>query len=168
MMEFDICVLYKKYYKDIYKYIYVMTLNSYDTEDILQNVFLKAMKGIKTFRGDSTVKTWIFTIARNECLNYIAKNKREIQLDAVEIPIITDDIEEKMLQKESVDLVLQYIQSREEPIKSLLILRLIEEKSFTQIGKIINKSDVWCRVNFFRTKKELIDLLEDDLKMEDE
>ena len=167
-MEFDICVLYKRYYKDLYKYIYVMTLNSYDTEDILQNVFLKAMKGLKTFRGDSTIKTWFFTIARNEYLNYIAKNKREICLDTVEIPIITDDIEQKMLQKESVDLVLQYIQSKEEPIKSLLVLRLIEEKSFTQISKIINKSDVWCRVNFFRTKKELIDLLEDNYNMEDE
>lgn len=166
-MDIDICVLYKNYYKDLYKYIYVMTLNSYDTEDILQNVYLKAMKGLKTFRGDSTVKTWMFTIARNECLNYIAKNKREIYLDTIEIPITMNDIEQTMLQKESVDLVLQYIQSREEPIKSLLLLRLIEEKSFIQIGKIINKSDVWCRVNFFRTKKELVDLLEDNLKMED-
>ena len=167
-MENDIYVLYKRYYKDLYKYIYVMTLNSYDTEDILQNAFLKAMKGIETFRGDSTVKTWLFTIARNECLNYIAKNKREIHLDAIEMLITTDDIDKKLLQKEFVNQVLQYIQSMEEPIKSLLILRLIEERSFIQIGKIINKSDVWCRVNFFRTKKKLVDLIEDNLKMEED
>lgn len=50
-MENDISVLYKEYHKDLYGYIYMITLNSFDTEDILHNVFLKAMKGLETFRG---------------------------------------------------------------------------------------------------------------------
>ena len=50
-----------------------MTLNKYDTEDILHNTFIKVMKGIKSFKGQSTIKTWLFSIAHNECINYFSQ-----------------------------------------------------------------------------------------------
>ena len=161
-MENDISVLYKEYYKDLYGYIYMITLNTFDTEDILHNVFLKAMKGLGTFRGDCSLKTWLFIIARNECLNYMEKNKREVQMEDINISIGVGDFEDKLVQRESVHRILQYIRSREEPVRSLLILRLIEERSFVEIGRILDKTDVWCRITFFRTKKILIELLENN------
>ena len=159
-MERDIGIWYERYYKDLYQYIYVMTLSSFDTEDILHNVFVKAMKGIRFFRGDSTAKTWLFTIARNECINYIKKNRKEVCVEDVAIKIKTMGTDDKVLQKEAVDRILEYIQSKEEPVKSLLILRLLEERSFVEIGTIIHKTDVWCRTNFFRNKKKIAELLE--------
>jgi RNA polymerase sigma factor (sigma-70 family) len=165
-MENDISILYKEYYKDLYGYIYMITLDSFDTEDVLHNVFLKAMKGLETFRGDSSLKTWLFTIARNECLNYMEKNKREVQTEDIDISIGVGNFEDKLVQRESVHRILQYIRSKEEPIRSLLILRLIEERSFVEIGRILGKTDVWCRINFFRTKKILIDLLENNEEAE--
>ena len=160
-MEIDISILYKEYYKALYRYIYMMTLNSFDTEDILQNVFIKAMKGLRGFRGDSSIKTWLFTIARNECLDHLSKNRKEIQTDHIDILASSNYLEEKAVMKEAVLNIIMYIKSREEPVKSLLFLRLVEEKSFVEIGKIIGKSDVWCRINFFRAKKVLVELLED-------
>lgn len=74
--------------------------------------------------------------------------------------------DEKVLQQEAVEQVLKYIQSKEEPVKSLLILRLLEERSFVEIGTIIHKTDVWCRINFFRHKKKIAELLE-EFEMED-
>ncbi|GFH93348.1 RNA polymerase sigma factor YlaC [Lachnospiraceae bacterium] len=56
----DIEDLYSEYYQELYKYIYLMTLNKYDTEDILHNTFIKVMKGIKSFKNQSTIKTWLF------------------------------------------------------------------------------------------------------------
>ncbi len=167
-MENDISVLYKEYYKDLYGYIYMITLNTFDTEDILHNVFLKVMKGLGTFRGDCSLKTWLFTIARNECLNYMEKNKREVQMEDINISIGVGDFEDKLVQRESVHRILQYIRSREEPVRSLLILRLIEERSFVEIGRILDKTDVWCRITFFRTKKILIELLENNDEAEGE
>lgn len=167
MLEDDVGSLYECYYSDLYRYVYIMTLNSYDTEDILQNVFLKVIKGRKSFRGESSVKTWLFAIARNECLNYLAKDKKTILVENTDDIIITlgYGADEILLQKETVKILLNFIQVQEEPIKSLLILRLIEEKSFVEIGGILNKPDVWCRVNFFRMKKKMIDLLDNKKDM---
>ena len=63
-----------------------------------------------------------------------------------------------MLKKE-VEIILRFIQAQKEPIRSLLILRLIDEEPFGTIANILNKTDVWCRVTFYRMKRKIIDLL---------
>lgn len=65
-----------------------------------------------------------------------------------------NSVEEKVLNQQAIEQVMRFIHSNKEPVRSLLILRLIEEKSFVEIGNIINKSDTWCRVTFFRAKKK--------------
>lgn len=65
--------LYVQYYDEIYRYIYLFTLNRYDTEDILHNTFVKVMQGINSFKGKSDVKTWLLAIAHNECVNHFKK-----------------------------------------------------------------------------------------------
>ena len=59
--------------------------------------------------------------------------------------------------------ILTYIHTLEEPKKSLMILRLLEELSFVEISHIIEKSDTWCRVTFMRIKSSMLKELEDVL-----
>jgi len=62
----------------LYWHIRKIVLDHYDTDDILQNVFLKAWNGIDSFRGDSSVFTWLYRIATNESLTFLAqKNKKK-------------------------------------------------------------------------------------------
>lgn len=164
-MSRDIGDLYVQYYDEIYRYIYLFTLNRYDAEDILHNTFVKVMQGINSFKSKSNVKTWLFAIAHNECVNYFKKNNIEkINIENLDNVVLTidDDIGRRLLYKEEVKKIIYYIQAQKEPIKSLIILRLMDERSFEEIGKILNKSDVWCRVTFFRNKKKIIDILEID------
>lgn len=128
-----------------------MTLNNHDTEDVLHNVFSKVMKSKGRYRGDSRVKTWLFSIAHNECINYLNKSRRLVPSESFAISIVCESsmVEKNMLQKEEIGQVMHFIQTCREPVRSLLILRLIEEKSFAEIGGIIGKSDTWCRVTFF-------------------
>ncbi|MFT4106193.1 MAG: sigma-70 family RNA polymerase sigma factor [Lacrimispora sp.] len=164
-MSKDIGDLYVQYYDEIYRYIYLFTLNRYDTEDILHNTFVKVMQGINSFKGKCDVKTWLLAIAHNECVNYFKKHKMEkVNIDNLEDVVLTidDDIGKRLLYKEEVKKIINYIQIQKEPIKSLIILRLMDERPFEEIGKILNKSDVWCRVTFFRNKKKIMDILETD------
>ena len=158
----DIEDLYSEYYQELYKYIYLMTLNKYDTEDILHNTFIKVMKGIKSFKNQSTIKTWLFSIAHNECINYFSQNKRN-KAESADYACITivvqDSMDKTMLKKEEVEIILRFIRAQKEPIRSLLILRLIDEEPFGTIANILNKTDVWCRVTFYRMKRKIIDLL---------
>ncbi|WP_313129651.1 RNA polymerase sigma factor [Anaerocolumna sp.] len=121
MLEQDVGSLYECYYNDLYRYVYIMCLNSFDTEDILQNVFLKVIKGRKSFRGESSIKTWLFAIAHNECLNYLEKDKRKILVENADNIIITlgYGTDEILLQKETVKIILNFIQVQEKPIRRL-------------------------------------------------
>lgn len=165
----DVGALYENYYGSLYRYIYCMTLNNHDTEDVLQNVFIKVMKSKERFRGDSQVKTWLFSIAHNECINYLNKNRKLVPSESFDISIVCESnaVERNILQKEEIEQVMRFIHNCKEPVRSLLVLRLIEERPFAEIGGIIGKSDTWCRVTFFRAKKNLINSLEHGKEVEE-
>lgn len=61
----------------LYWHIRKIVLDHYDTDDILQNVFLKAWNGIDSFRGDSSVFTWLYRIATNESLTFLSQKKKK-------------------------------------------------------------------------------------------
>lgn len=157
----DIVELYKEYYKELYNYVYAMTLNKYDTEDIVQCTFFKAMKGLIKYRGEASIKTWLFKIARNECSNYFRNHSQYIDIDSVIITTICN-LDEKLCLKEEIKKIAEFILNEKEPIRSLLILRLVDEYSFKNISDILEQSENWCRVTFYRTKKKMLDFLEQD------
>lgn len=80
---FDELVL--KYSPKLYAMIYNMTGNREDTYDVLQDVFAKAYRSIRRFRGKSTFYTWIYSIAVNMTLNFLKKRgrQRKLSLDAM-------------------------------------------------------------------------------------
>ena len=61
-----------------------MVLSHDDADDVLQNTFIKAWSAIDAFRGESRLKTWLFRIAINESLNFLAKKKQTLSLDQAE------------------------------------------------------------------------------------
>ncbi|MGB0424059.1 MAG: RNA polymerase sigma factor [Flavobacteriales bacterium] len=60
----------------VYFFIRRMVLDHEDAADVTQNVFLKAWKGIESFRGDSKISTWLFRIAHNESVTFLNKKKK--------------------------------------------------------------------------------------------
>ncbi|MFI3200550.1 MAG: RNA polymerase sigma factor [Eubacteriales bacterium] len=60
--------LYEKYKLDVYKYLYSLTRDKLLAEDLTSETFLAVLKSLHTFKGNSSVKTWIFGIARNKWL----------------------------------------------------------------------------------------------------
>lgn len=80
---FDELVL--KYSPKLYAMIYNMTGNREDTHDVLQDVFAKAYRSIKRFRGKSTFYTWIYSISVNMTLNFLKKRGRHRKLSLDEM-----------------------------------------------------------------------------------
>ena len=84
--------LVMKYSKKLYGLVYNMTSNKEDTHDLLQDVFAKAYRSLRHFRGKSTFYTWIYSIAVNMSLNFLKKRKRRsgMSLDDVDTGIQND------------------------------------------------------------------------------
>ncbi len=68
--------LVKLYQKRLYWHIRKMVLNHDDADDILQNVFIKAWNNLDSFRGESSLFTWLFRIATNESITFLNRQKR--------------------------------------------------------------------------------------------
>lgn len=71
-----------EYKETLYWQIRRMVTSHDDTDDILQNTFIKAWNGLSSFRGDSKLSTWLFRIATNETLNFLERQKHNsVSLD---------------------------------------------------------------------------------------
>ncbi len=70
--------LVKEFQEQLYWQIRRMVLDHDDTDDILQNVFLKAWQGLDHFRGDARLSTWLYRIANNETINFLQRQRQNI------------------------------------------------------------------------------------------
>jgi RNA polymerase sigma-70 factor (ECF subfamily) len=84
--------LVRRYSPRVYGLVYNMTSNHEETNDLLQDVFLKAFRSIKGFRQESSFYTWIHTIAMNMTINFLKKRnrRRALSLDDVDAHIEND------------------------------------------------------------------------------
>jgi len=84
--------LVTKYTPRLYGLIYHMTSNHEDTNDLLQDVFAKAYRSLKRFRGHSSFYTWIYSIGTNMTLNFLKKRnrRRAMSLNDVDLAIEND------------------------------------------------------------------------------
>ena len=70
-MDFE--TIYRRYFRDVYLYIRSLTCDDALAEEIAQETFYKAFKGINRFDCSENIKAWLFTIARNTCFSFMKK-----------------------------------------------------------------------------------------------
>ena len=89
--------LYSKYHKMVYGIAFSILKNKEDAEDIMQIVFAKIQELDKTKLPDDKEMTWLYTLTKNETLNYLKKKKGELSLDTIyEIENKNNEIDEKI------------------------------------------------------------------------
>lgn len=161
MQPFDTAEIYRLYCKDLYRYLLYMGVPTADVEDVAQNSFLKAFQARSRFRGASSVKTWLFSIARNEAVDHLKKAARTATCEELEEGAEQVYVEDVVCSQETRNQIWAFISGCEEPKRSLLVLRLFDELSFPEIAALLERSEVWCRVTYMRLKNTLIGQLEE-------
>ena len=111
-------VVVRTYQERLYWHIRKMVLCHDDANDVLQNTFLKAWNGIDGFRGDAQVSTWLYRIATNETLTFLA-NKRLRNLQSI------DDVDDILLQNLQSD---NYFNGNEAQMKLQKAIITLPEK----------------------------------------
>lgn len=79
--------LFRMYHAPVHQLVSRMLRGAPETEDLVQDVFLKAFRNIGSFRGASSFKTWIHQIATNTVLNHLAKAERKYVVDSLDAPL---------------------------------------------------------------------------------
>lgn len=142
-------ILYQRYYQTIVNFLYQKIRDPEMAEELAQETFLKAYKGIDGFKGKSSFKNWLYTIARNKFVDYLRKKQRKPrpapidELSKNEIIDISDggiiSPETNFLNKEQLGVVNKLIDKLNEEEKTAISL-VSERFSYKEISKILGSS----------------------------
>src|SRR5690606_29788068 len=158
-------ILIETYQKRVYGIIRKMVVVHEDTDDIVQNTFIKAYNNINKFKGESSLFTWLYRIATNESLNFLEKKKRryfiplEDHVQTMErhidnAPYISGDEIQKKLQKAILKL----------PEKQRLVfnLKYFEDLSYQEISEVTNTSIGSLKASYHHAVKKIEHTLKAD------
>lgn len=157
--------IYEEYSKLVYNYLVSLTGNIEISQELMQETFYSAIKNIRKFKGNSSVKTWLFKIAQNKWKDYLksTKNKKELQLeDNLENMIVEQPLENNLLEKEETMYLYKSIHKLDENTKEVIYLKLKSDFTFKEIGDIFGKSEEWARITFYRGKQKLKEDIENE------
>ena len=127
--------LYKNYSKLVYGVIYSILKNTDETEDVLQNVFVKIFKLDNEKLPTKSHLSWLYSVAKNETINYIKKHSKEKNYGSL-YEITDNDTEiEKVLDKEYFNKLIENLPPKQQEILSL---KIISNLSFREIANILD------------------------------
>ncbi|MBO5303143.1 MAG: RNA polymerase sigma factor [Lachnospiraceae bacterium] len=152
----DMAHMCEEYYQTVLGYLISLTGGNYDVaEELTQETFYRAIKNAKSFRGDSKMSTWLCQIAKYTFYQYIDRKNRhkEVSMDTVTDLEAAQQIEKQYIDEEQKLEILKVIQKQQSPLKDVLMLRLLGDLSFKEIGEILGKNENWARVTFYRGKQ---------------
>jgi RNA polymerase sigma factor (sigma-70 family) len=72
-----LATLFERHHRAVYQFVLQITGHRAQSDDLVQDVFLKMLKKAKSFRGEGSFRAWMFNIARNVAFDYLRKNKRQ-------------------------------------------------------------------------------------------
>ena len=157
MILFNYYFIYNKYANSIKHYIFCITKDIGLAEDIMQETFVVAINQINKFRGDCEISVWLFSIAKKILYKKTKKNSIYNMVPIDEFELADNiSIEEDCINKDNKLKLFEALQKLDPNTREVMYLRLTGDLTFKEIGKILNRTESWAKVTFFRGKQKLI------------
>ncbi|HMP73711.1 MAG TPA: sigma-70 family RNA polymerase sigma factor [Kiritimatiellia bacterium] len=165
--------LIRRYHGKVYALVYNMTSNREDAEDLVQEIFFKAFRSLKRFKGNSSFFTWIYRISVNRTINFIKKRKKRtgISLDDVDVGIERDPAFVELSSRESPfrDCTITELQEKlnkalsrlSEKHRTVVVLHDIQGLQHDEIARVLKVSSGTVRSRLHYARRALqVDLAE--------
>ncbi len=141
--------IYENYHQDIYRFVFYMVKDKQLCDDLVQDIYIKILQSLSTFRGESSQKTWLLSIARHVVIDYFRsqRSKRNYILDffnwSEKGESIQDHLplpDEIVMKNEEISKIYHYLDKCTPDQKSVLILRFIQSLSIQETADILKFS----------------------------
>ena len=161
---FDVIVA--RHQRAVYQLCFRFVRRHEDAADLTQEVFLRAYRGLRRFRGEATLKTWLYRIGVNVCLNHVAgRQMQDTPLDeAPHLPAAGDDPAlsfEKTRESARVRAAVARLPRKQ---RATLILRVYQDLSHREIALALGTTVGAVKANFFHALGNLKKLLAEDAR----
>ena len=151
-LELDFARIVREHRGTIYTVCYMFSKDEEEIADLFQDILVNLWKGFAKFRGDSSIRTWIYRVSLNTCISAERKKKRKGDTVPLDMNInLFDDSVEDMKQIR----MLQGRISRLGPFDRAIVLLWLENLSYDEIGAIVGISAKNVSVRLFRIKEQL-------------
>lgn len=152
----DMEIVYQKYSRLVYGFLYSHTHNTEWSEEMTQETFLKASMSISRYDASCKLSVWLCQIAKHILWQELRKKNRfktvELTDDLPDVSI--SDGETFVIHQENKIELYQAIHHLSEQEREVVLYRISGELSFREIGEIVGKSENWCRTVFFAPNKK--------------
>ncbi len=153
--------IYKTYFDLVYRYALSLSQNPDLAEEITQETFFKAMRSLNAFRGESSIKSWLCSIARNLLIDQERKKKTQPIEDAQNLPDSAIGPEESIMRQDESMRIHRLLHHLEEPYREVFTLRTLGQLSFRDIGELFGKSENWACVVYHRARVKIKQKMEE-------
>jgi RNA polymerase sigma-70 factor, ECF subfamily len=156
-------LLIKHYQKPLYYHLRNILYDHEDTNDVLQNTYIKIFKNIQNFKGESKLYSWLYRIASNESFTFLEQKRKKQMLS-------NEDLQQKSIENLQTDVYFNGYEITQKlhnaiavlPQKQQMVfkLRYFEELKYEQISEILDTSIGALKANYHHAVKKIEEYLE--------
>lgn len=167
--------LLNNYRGALFNLLYKMVRNKEETEDLVQEAFMKAFKALPSFNEEYAFSTWLYKIAINNCIDHM--RKKRLKTYSINKPVQSKDGEfdrefpdtsmspdKHLLADERATLIETAIDELPENYRIAIVLRHSEEKSYEEIAQLLNIPLGTVKARIFRAREMLKKMLKNKLR----
>jgi RNA polymerase sigma-70 factor (ECF subfamily) len=157
--------LYQRYFQRVYNFTFLRVRNHADTEEIVQETFTAVFRSMDAFRGQSSLLSWIYGIAKNTVNNHIRRAKmREVWMDKAEPELLRPSAsidscspEEHLSLRRYAAAINARLGSVADWQAEVFVLRHVENLSIQEISRRTARSSDAVRSSLYRMKRLLVE-----------
>lgn len=159
-MSADFEQTYLEYQQMIHAFLLRLCGNAHLAEELTQETFYQALRHWGEFRGQSSISTWLCTIAKRQLYNAVRK-KDALPLEEA-IHHTGEDVTDALVSSDRMMAAHRLVHRLPEPMREVFTLRTFGDLSHGQIGSLFGKSDSWARVTYYRARQMLNHMAKED------
>jgi RNA polymerase sigma-70 factor (ECF subfamily) len=160
--------LVEQYWDGLYRWLYHLTHDRHAAEDLAQETFLKAFRGLDRFRADSNFKAWLYRIAHNNFANDRRHAARARLAMPEDVPADDESPDEQLLTREALELLARAVSRLPADFRAAFLLRAEQELSFREIAVVLGTTEETARWRVYKARQKLLSVLAPQLELEKE
>lgn len=163
--NFAFNLIVKKYQERLYWHVRKIVINHDDTDDVLQNTFIKIFKGLRGFNQESLLYTWLYRIATNEAITFLRKKRTWlfIPLNDVEYQLANSLESDEYFNGDEIQLKLQKaILKLPEKQRLVFNMKYFDEMKYDDMSDILDTSVGALKASYHHAVKKIESYLKED------
>ncbi|WP_431212694.1 RNA polymerase sigma factor [Puia sp. P3] len=149
-------LLFQRYHRPLYGFLYHMTGQKEASEDMVQNVFYRMLRSRHTFTGQGEFRTWMYHLARNVLKDHLKKDGRYRPMPDWEDRLAGEElVEEQLERKQELEMLQLKMESLSPESREVLVLSRYQDLKYSEIAGVLDISVAAVKVRIHRAIRQL-------------